>query len=286
MASPKSSSGSTTPNHRNVSDIKSSLLRPALTSHFEVNIVLPSFMKKPNKVQQDRLNLQCTEASLPGSSLATFEINNDFHGVTERHAYRRIFDERIDLTFYVDADNYLPIRTFESWIGGIVNGNSDDGSSLADSNYYYNALYPKDYRTNLYITKFERSYDSNMKYTFVKAFPISIGAMPVSYDSSNLLKCSVGFTYLRYFTGVDVSGSSAPDAGDAMDGGGSLPAGNPEFNRPEIIQNTGPQGEGLYDSATGQLLLSTVDQIATQGKVGDGVTPALAKELQNFANGT
>ena len=276
------------PKPRKVSEIKSSLLRPALTSHFEVFIVLPSFMKKPNAVQQDQLNLQCTEASLPGSSLATFEINNDFHGVTERHAYRRIFDERIDLTFYVDADNYLPIRTFESWIGGIVNGNSNDGS-LADSNYYYAARYPEEYRSKLYITKFERSYEqdgSNMKYTFVDAFPISISAMPVSYDNSSLLKCTVGFTYLRYFTGDAEAGSSAPDAGDAMDGGGSLPTGNPEFNRPEIIQNTGPQGEGLYDSATGQLLLSTVDQIATQGKVGDGVTPALAKELQNFANGT
>ena len=276
------------PEHRKISQIKSSLLKPALTSHFEVYIPLPEFAKVPNEVAQDQLYLQCTEASLPGSSLATFEINNDHHGVTERRAYRRIFDERIDLTFYVDADNYLPIRTFENWIGGIVNGNNDK-SNLVNSNYYYTALYPDKYRRPIYITKFERSYGrsgSNIKYTFVDAFPISISAMPVSYDSSNLLKCTVGFTYLRYFTGTVGEGSTAPDAGDAMDGGGSLPDGNPEFNKPEIIQNTGPQGEGLYDSATGQLLLSTVDQIAAQGKVGDGVTPALAKELQNFANGT
>jgi len=276
------------PEHRKISQIKSSLLKPALTSHFEVYIPLPEFAKVPNEVAQDQLYLQCTEASLPGSSLATFEINNDHHGVTERRAYRRIFDERIDLTFYVDADNYLPIRTFENWIGGIVNGNNDK-SNLVNSNYYYTALYPDKYRRPIYITKFERSYGrsgSNIKYTFVDAFPISISAMPVSYDSSNLLKCTVGFTYLRYFTGTVGEGSTAPDAGDAMDGGGSLPDGNPEFNKPEIIQNTGPQGEGLYDSATGQLLLSTVDQIATQGKVGDGVTPALAKEMQNFANGT
>ena len=276
------------PEHRKISQIKSSLLKPALTSHFEVYIPLPDFAKVPNEVAQDQLYLQCTEASLPGSSLATFEINNDHHGVTERRAYRRIFDERIDLTFYVDADNYLPIRTFENWIGGIVNGNNDK-SNLVNSNYYYTALYPDKYRRPIYITKFERSYGrsgSNIKYTFVDAFPISISAMPVSYDSSNLLKCTVGFTYLRYFTGTVGEGSTAPDAGDAMDGGGSLPDGNPEFNKPEIIQNTGPQGEGLYDSATGQLLLSTVDQIATQGKVGDGVTPALAKEMQNFANGT
>jgi hypothetical protein len=278
------------PKHRKVSDIKSNLLRPALTSHFEVFIVLPTFMKQTNAVQQDQLNLQCSEASLPGSSLATFEINNDFHGVTERHAYRRIFDDRIDFTFYVDADNYLPIRTFESWIGGIVNGN-DDEDKLVNSNYYYTARYPDEYRTDLHITKFERSYEqdgSNIKYTFVKAFPISISAMPVSYDSSNLLKCTVGFTYLRYFTGVAGGASPAPDAGDAMDGGGSLPTGNPD--QMTALQDGSTNGPGSIatnrDSVTGQRLLSTVDQIATQGRVGDGVTPALAKELQNFANGT
>lgn len=278
------------PEHRKISQIKSSLLRPALTSNFEVYIPLPEFAKVPNEVAQNQLYLQCSEASLPGSSLATFEINNDHHGVTERHAYRRIFDERIDLTFYVDADNYLPIRTFESWIGGIMGGNSKDGG-LADSNYYYTTIYPKDYRRPLYITKFERSYGrdgSNIKYTFVDAFPISISAMPVSYDSSNLLKCTVGFTYLRYFTGAAESGSPAPDAGDAMDGGGSPPIGNPD--QMTILQDGSTNGPGSIatnrDSATGQIMHSTIDQIATQGKVGDGVTPALAKELQNFANGT
>ena len=278
------------PEHKRISQIKSSLLRPALTSHFEVYIApLPDFVEKPNNVDLGQLYLQCSEASLPGSSLATFEINNDFHGVTERHAYRRIFDERIDLTFYVDASNYLPIRIFESWIGGIVNGNTQQ--QVNNSNYYYTTLYPKDYRAKIYITKFERSHTqggSNIRYTFLDAFPISISAMPVSYDSSNLLKCTVGFTYLRYFTGSVEGGSPAPDAGDAMDGGGSLPSGNPEINT--ALQDGSTNGPGSIattrDSATGQIMHSTIDQIASQGRVGDGVTPALAKELQDFAKGT
>jgi hypothetical protein len=29
----------------------------------------------------------------------THESNNDFHGATERFAYRRLYDDRIDLTF-------------------------------------------------------------------------------------------------------------------------------------------------------------------------------------------
>ena len=237
------------PEHRKISQIKSSLLKPALTSHFEVYIPLPEFAKVPNEVAQDQLYLQCTEASLPGSSLATFEINNDHHGVTERHAYRRIFDDRIDLTFYVDADNYLPIRTFESWIGGIVNGN-EDKDNLINPNYYHTALYPDDYRKDICITKFERSYDidgSNIKYTFVKAFPISISSMPVSYDSSNLLKCTVGFTYLRYFTGAS-EGKPTPSVTQT-----SVSA-NPDTNT--AVQDGSTNGQGTVattrDSVTGQ----------------------------------
>ena len=49
------------------------------------------------------LNISCSEASLPGSSIATFEIKNDYAGVTERYAHRRMYDDRIDFTFYVDT---------------------------------------------------------------------------------------------------------------------------------------------------------------------------------------
>ena len=93
-----------------VSDVKANLLRPATTSHFEVEIPIINGLSKWRGVgKQDKIQLMCSEASLPGSNLATFEINNDRTGVTERHVHRRIFDERIDLTFYVDAGLYLSL---------------------------------------------------------------------------------------------------------------------------------------------------------------------------------
>ena len=82
------------------------------------------------------------DASLPGSSLATLELTNDHHGVTEKHAYRRIFEDRIDLTFYVDANGYLPIKFFETWMSEIMNEDPDDARS---SNYFYRSKYPDDY---------------------------------------------------------------------------------------------------------------------------------------------
>ena len=53
----------------------------------------------------------------------------------------------------------------------------------------------------------------------------------------------------------------------------------------DVIQNTGPEGEGLYDSATGARLLSTEQQLIEQGRVGDKVVGPLKAELDRVARG-
>jgi hypothetical protein len=198
---------------RSVSQIKANLLRPALTSHFEVEIPLVggtggefSTFLSNNRVtlNQDKLNLLCFEATLPGSNLATLELTSDFHGVTERHAYRRVYDDRIDLSFYVNGEDYLPIRFFETWIKYIVDesisSQSDKDAGSTDPFYFYRARYPDKYVAyqGLKVIKFERDYLSPLQYDFIGAFPISISSMPISYESSSLLKCTVSMTYLRY----------------------------------------------------------------------------------------
>ena len=65
------------PNIKKVSDIKSALLRPALTSNFEVKIAIPAELQSFVGTEQDNLNLSCSDASLPGSSIATMESLND-----------------------------------------------------------------------------------------------------------------------------------------------------------------------------------------------------------------
>ena len=37
-----------------------------------------------------------------------------------------------------------------------------------------------------------------LTYTFIDAFPRTISSMPVTYDASDLLKCTVSFSYTRY----------------------------------------------------------------------------------------
>ena len=50
----------------------------------------------------------------------------------------------------------------------------------------------------LKIIKFERELKSQLQYTFIRSYPRSITSMPVTYDGSSLLKCSVQMSYIRY----------------------------------------------------------------------------------------
>ena len=145
---------------------------------------------------------------LPGSSFATSDITNNIPGVRERHVYRRTYDDSIQLSFYCDADQYLPIRFFEAWMNYITNTtnrNDPEFKSAEDEAHFYRVKFPNDYQKgSLEITKFEKNLDSRrqtrtLTYKFVNCFPLAINSMPVSYDGSQLLKCSVSMAYSRYF---------------------------------------------------------------------------------------
>ena len=84
-----------------------------------------------------------------------------------------------------------------------VNDPNTNGSAQNES-YTYRVKLPRKYSGNLEVTKFEKNLDSRrqtrpLTYKFVNCFPLAINSMPVSYDASNLLKCTVGMAYSRYF---------------------------------------------------------------------------------------
>ena len=201
------------PQRKSLSQVKAQLLNPATTSHFQVAVSFQSseFRRYRQEIglslDQDRLNILCSDTTLPGSRFLTAEINNNIPGVRERHVYRRSYDDQINLTFYCDADQYLPIRFFEAWMNYIANTtNQNDprfnGGSEREA-YFYRVKFPKDYRGALEVTKFEKNLDERRKtkiltYKFVNCYPLAINSMPVSYDGSNLLKCTVGMAYSRY----------------------------------------------------------------------------------------
>ena len=198
------------PQRKSISQVKAQLLNPATTSHFQVSVSFQNsrFNKFKSELglnlDQGRLNILCSDAALPGSRFLTAEINNNLPGVRERHVYRRSYDDQINLSFYCDADQYLPIRFFEAWMNFIAGTSTSE--NVASQKYSYRVKFPSEYQngSSLEITKFEKNLDSRRKvkpitYKFVNCFPLAINTMPVSYDASNLLKCTVGMAYSRYF---------------------------------------------------------------------------------------
>jgi hypothetical protein len=199
--------------HYNVGELKSRILNIAQTSIYQVSFTPPAalgsfvdFLGRNITLQDiDNIELLCSEASLPGSSLATHDVTNDYHGVTEKMAYRRIYDDTLDLTFYVDR-KYNVIEFFDGWMNYIAGEGSRGASGLDRPSFkspYVNNrfIYPNQYKCDIFLTKFEKEpYVSGtvMNYTFVSAFPINIVSMPISYEQSQLLKCTVSFSYIRY----------------------------------------------------------------------------------------
>ena len=196
------------PTKLSINKIKSNILNLAQTSVYQVKLQptsqAASFLENRGiyyPSDGEFIELLCSDTNLPGSSLATHDVTNDYPGVTEKFAYRRIYDETIDFTFYVDSE-YKVIEFLDGWMNYATGqGTTFTTDEYVDRTRFYRMNYPNFYKTdNLYITKFEKNKDItfSMTYQFIGAFPVNIVSMPVSYEASNILKCTASFSYIRY----------------------------------------------------------------------------------------
>ena len=166
----------------------------ALPTSVEAHIYNKFGVYNANNFMSRKGGLLCSDASLPGSNLATGDVKDNFMGVPQEFAHTRLYAD-IDFTFYVDRD-YTNLRIFEGWIDYISSGSGAD--ELSD-NYFRRMRYPETYKANtMYITKFEKDYGNRVDYLFVNAFPKLVNAIPVSYGGADILKVSVSFNYDRY----------------------------------------------------------------------------------------
>lgn len=280
------------PKKYNMSDLKSRILQPALTSHYQVSFNVPAdasdYISKQRKINVSAINIEdyitvpCSEASLPGSRLMTHELNDDYTGVTLRHAYRRQYDEMANFTFYVDAQKYYIVRFFEAWLSYITLEGVSMGRDT--TNYSHRIAFPNQYQTDsLSIIKFERDYQrsvggprgaGSINYEFKNAYPIAINAMPLSYDSSSLLKCTVDFNFSRYV--VDMMNpppveSPIPEFGTADIDFGTTFTKPPTNTNPEIDLGVGNDFLNADRQVGGRGIGNpTLDQFGSRDALGRG----------------
>ena len=254
------------PNTKRVDDLKSRILHVAQTSVYQVKLQPPDdvvgFIDLPGRgvnyrSDGENIELMCSETNLPGSSLATHDVTNDYPGVTEKMAYRRIYDETIDFTFMVDR-NYKVVEFLDGWMNYVTGqGSTFTRDDYANGNVHYEMNYPSSYKTDsLYITKWEKdNSSSSMTYQFIGAFPLSIVSMPVSYEGSSVLKCSASFSYTRYIrkrSDAGQVGSIAAQAGWEAD--------------LDAATNSDTQGTTSH-GLTGTATLSELNEINRTGNV-------------------
>ena len=216
--------GNIRPRPYKTSELKTRISNLAQTSVYQLKIQPPtglfSLLRETGRDLDynragENIELLCDSAVLPGSSFATHEPTNDYAGVTEKMAYRRMYDGTLDLSFMVDR-NYNVIEMLDGWLD-FISGVGITGSrqSYKSRHVNYRMTYPEQYRTELYLTKFEKdvSYPDEFSttvarstperpkqllYTFVGAFPSSVTSTPVSYGPSDVLRVNVSFSYMRY----------------------------------------------------------------------------------------
>ena len=204
------------PTIRNIDTIKSALLRPALTSHFDVEIGLPQGelgqklrqVLGGTTVQQDRLNLMCSEAVLPGSDMQVAQIDGLRQGISTKYATFRRFPDII-LTYYLQTDYYTN-DVFNAWMEYMSPSSSRENLS------YRRMKYPETYKCDMEITAFSKAIKDNFSklnqtsrfnnvlpssitYKLRNVFPSSIVAAPLAYGKAELIKTTITFKYDEYF---------------------------------------------------------------------------------------
>ncbi len=120
-----------------------------------------------NKSTASRFDFLCSEASLPGTNLASIEESGARQGVTEFFAQSRAYVD-LNLKFYLSAD-YQVLRLFQEWInfinpvyaanGGMrnVQGNPIGYANQKDRQGFHRFRYPHSYKRDITVTKFERN---------------------------------------------------------------------------------------------------------------------------------
>jgi len=190
---------------RRISDFKPTFTNLAQTSHYQVIFGgLPLGVRQHLSVRgvnyrfiTETSGLLCSNAVIPGSTLADAKIIGHFQGVTENMTHSRIFPD-ITFEFYVDKD-YKLLKFFEHYIEFVANGSRYD---MSKKDYFFQMEYPDDYKMEkTRLIKFDRDYDAEMEYNFFGMYPFQMANTPVKYENSEVLKISVNFHVDRYAAG-------------------------------------------------------------------------------------
>ena len=193
------------PKPRRIADFKPTFSNLAQTSHYQLIFGgIPLGVRQHLNIRgvdyrflTETAGLLCSNAVIPGSTLADAKVIGNYQGVIENMTHARIYPD-ISLEFYVDRE-YKLLKFFEHYIEFVAGGSREDQSQ---EDYYHQMEYPSDYKSySTKLIKFDRDYNEEMQYNFYGMYPYQITNIPIKYENSAVLKMSVNFHIDRYSAG-------------------------------------------------------------------------------------
>lgn len=171
-----------------ISEFKSAMTGGgARPNQFRVELSFPAFVGTGAAVGFKSMFL-CKAAQLPASNIDNIAVS--YRGRPVNFAGERTF-EPWTISIYNDTD-FAVRNALEVWSNGIQNLSSTNGITN-----------PRDYQTDLTVNQLDRTGVVVKSYKFRDAYPTSVGAIELDYESGNQIEIfQVTFQYNYWDTGV------------------------------------------------------------------------------------
>jgi hypothetical protein len=167
----------------NISDFKAKLAGGgARNNQFKVTMPFPGYAQVGGEIED--LAFLCTSTSIPAMTIGN--VNVPFRGRVIKIAGDRTF---ASWSINVLNDTNFKLRNaFERWQNGINNMTDNEGLSN-----------PVDYQVDVFVDQLDRNGNTLKSYTLRGAYPTSIGAIELNYETNDAIEdFDVTFEY-QYF---------------------------------------------------------------------------------------
>jgi hypothetical protein len=167
----------------NISDFKAKLAGGgARNNQFKVTMPFPGYAQVGGEIED--LAFLCTSTSIPAMTIGN--VNVPFRGRVIKIAGDRTF---ASWSVNVLNDTNFKLRNaFERWQNGINNMTDNEGLSN-----------PVDYQVDVFVDQLDRNGNTLKSYTLRGAYPTSIGAIDLNYETNDAIEdFDVTFEY-QYF---------------------------------------------------------------------------------------
>lgn len=149
-----------------------------------------------------RILLMCDEVSLPGVQSNTGSITGRYQGQGPIYYPTSPIYTDLQLSFMCDAEMQA-FKFLLDWHEFIYNTTNSTVGGIRKGEKVRKLKYPENYQCELHVQKRERNDVSEigvttMEYILNNAWPYSVDAIPLSYGSSQLVKCTANFYYTSW----------------------------------------------------------------------------------------